>query len=64
MVNERIYELADLVRNVEMTDAEREVQRMNFAYGNCHIENPSVTRQVVREAMRQLKEERGGTGLS
>jgi hypothetical protein len=34
-------------RDYQMTDAEREEQRRSFVYGNCSIENPAVTREVV-----------------
>lgn len=30
-----------------MTDAERSAQVRSFAYGNCAIENPAVTREMV-----------------
>lgn len=30
-----------------MTPAELRAQRISFAYGNCSIENPSITREMV-----------------
>jgi hypothetical protein len=42
-------ELIRWARGYEMTPAEREAQRRSFAYGNCAIENPLVTRQMVDE---------------
>jgi hypothetical protein len=42
-------ELIRWARGYEMTPVEREAQRRSFAYGNCAIENPLVTRQMVDE---------------
>lgn len=33
-----------------MYDAEKEVQRQSFAYGNAHVENDHVTRDMVAAA--------------
>jgi hypothetical protein len=64
MVHERMHDALEKALQVEMTEAEREVQRMNFAYGTCHIENPKVTRQSVREAAKRLKERGRGEKLA
>ena len=46
-----IEKRADHVRrNTTMTEADKEQQRRSFAWGNVHIENPRVTRQMVDEA--------------
>lgn len=45
--------LRDLVAEAKrfpMTDEQRQQQRLSFAYGNCAIDNPLVTRQVVQDA--------------
>lgn len=47
--------LLQRAREVRMTPAEREVQRMNFAYGNAHLENDAITREVVRRAIQRLQ---------
>ena len=39
------------------TKKEREAQRQSFAYGNTNLHNPSITREVVAEAARELEEE-------
>lgn len=39
--------LIEAARHVTMTPAEREEQRRSFAFGNCAIENPLVTRELV-----------------
>ena len=38
-----------------MTEAEKEEQARSFAYGNCAIGNPHVTREMVDEAAERLK---------
>ena len=52
-----LKELLELARNHKMTAAEREAQRRSFVYGNLHIENPNVTREIVDKAA-----ERGAKG--
>lgn len=41
--------LVEQARQMRMTAAEREEQRRTFAYGNTHIENPYITREIVDE---------------
>jgi hypothetical protein len=33
-----------------MTPAELRLQRISWAYGNCAIENPNITREMVEKA--------------
>jgi hypothetical protein len=47
-------ELVERARRVKMTPEQEEAQRQSFAYGNCHIDNPRVTRSMVEEAARNL----------
>jgi len=42
--------LMDAARGKTMSNDEKEAQRRSFAYGNAHIENDRVTRQMVDEA--------------
>jgi hypothetical protein len=37
-----------------MSEADRAAQRRSFVYGNCNIDNPKVTREVVEEAERAV----------
>jgi hypothetical protein len=37
-------------QKVKMTDAQLREQRLSFVYGNTHIENARITRQMVAEA--------------
>ena len=62
MASERLEELLEAARAVEMSDAEREEQRRSFAFGNANIENPRVTRELVdRVADRMAREQREAT---
>ena len=38
------------VTKIDMTPAEVREQRRSFAYGNTHIENSTVTREMVAKA--------------
>lgn len=49
---ERLLEAA---RKRPMSPSEREDQRRSFAYGNAHIENDRVTRDMVANAAERLK---------
>jgi hypothetical protein len=49
-MNANLQKLIDASRNKQMSAEEQEAQRRSFAYGNAHIENERVTRQMVDEA--------------
>jgi hypothetical protein len=53
-MSERLKKLIDASRGKVMTEAEKEAQRRSFAYGNAHIENERVTRQMVDEAAEKI----------
>jgi len=40
---------------VQMSEEEKEKQRISFAYGNCAIENPDITKEDVARAARKSK---------
>jgi hypothetical protein len=44
-----LEELVVRARNITMTTAQLRVQRQSFAYGNTHIENERITREMVAE---------------
>jgi hypothetical protein len=46
--------LIELARYYKMTDAEKREQHRSFVYGNCHIENERITREMVDEADEKL----------
>lgn len=47
--------LLEQARNHQMTDAERERQRISFAYGNLKLSNPKTTKGGVVRAAEKLK---------
>ncbi len=53
-MNAKLQKLIDASRDRPMSEAEQEAQRRSFAYGNAHIENERVTRQMVDEAAEKL----------
>jgi hypothetical protein len=52
-------ELVSRARRVEMTPAELREQRRSFVYGNTHIENELITREMVAEIDQRLEGEKG-----
>lgn len=41
--------LVEKARRIEMTPDQQREQRQSFVYGNTHIENDRITRQMVAE---------------
>ncbi len=51
-------------RKVQMTEAQMREQRLSFVYGNTHIENDIITREMVAQADEKIaKEEAENQGL-
>jgi hypothetical protein len=44
-----LQELVERARKIEMTPEQIGEQRRSFAYGNTHIENERITRQMVAD---------------
>ena len=57
---ERLIEKAKQVGS--FTKAEKEEHRRSFAYGNTHIENSRITRELIDQEAEKLK--RNGTQQS
>ena len=53
-MTEELQELVERARKIEMTPDQITAQRQSFAYGNTHIENDRITREMVAEADRKL----------
>ena len=49
-----LEKLIDASRGTPMTEAQKEAQRRSFAYGNAHIENERVTREMVDAAAEKI----------
>ncbi len=56
-MGEELLELVKRAREIEMTPAQLREQRQSFVYGNTHIENDRITREMVAEADRKVEHE-------
>lgn len=52
-----IHDLVTRARKITMTTYERREQRRSFVYGNTHIENERVTREIVDQVDEQLEKD-------
>jgi hypothetical protein len=57
-MTKELQELVERARKIEMTPDEVTAQRRSFAYGNTHIENERITRQMVAEADRKIAQQK------
>jgi hypothetical protein len=53
-----LQELIERTRKIEMTPEQIGEQRRSFAYGNTHIENERITREMVNELDSHLEEQK------
>jgi len=56
-MGKELEELVSRARTIEMTADQLRVQRRSFAYGNTHIENERITREMVAELDSRLESE-------
>jgi hypothetical protein len=54
-MTEHLQKLVEAARRAPFPHEEREAQRRSFAYGNTHIENDRITREMVDEQAETLK---------
>jgi hypothetical protein len=54
-MTKELESLVERARKVEMTPTELREQRRSFVYGNTHIENDAITREMVAEADRKVE---------
>jgi hypothetical protein len=54
-----LQELIERARKIEMTGDQLGEQRRSFAYGNTHIENERITREMVADIDAQLHAKKG-----
>ncbi|HEY9091476.1 hypothetical protein [Parasphingorhabdus sp.] len=59
-MSEHLEKLIEAARQREMSNAEKEAQRRSFAYGNAHIENDRVTREMVNQAADKIGKSHNG----
>jgi hypothetical protein len=53
-----LQELIERARGIEMTPAQLREQRRSFAYGNTHIENERITREMINDLDSRIESER------
>jgi hypothetical protein len=53
-----LQELVNRTRTIEMTPAQLREQRQSFAYGNTHIENDRITREMIATLDAKLEAEK------
>jgi hypothetical protein len=54
-MTKNLEELVIRARKITMTAAQLREQRQSFAYGNTHIENGRITREMVAEADEKIE---------
>jgi len=54
-MTKNLEELITRARKITMTAAQLREQRQSFAYGNTHIENDRITREMVAEADKKIE---------
>lgn len=51
----RLEELVEATKKIELSSEQKEEQRRSFAYGNTNIENSRITRETVDREAEALK---------
>jgi hypothetical protein len=54
-MTKELQALVERARSIEMTPTQLREQRQSFVYGNTHIENEDITRELVAEVDRKLE---------
>ena len=53
-MSRELEELVEKARSIEMTPEQLREQRRGFVYGNTHIENELITRELVAQVDEEL----------
>lgn len=56
-MTDALQDLIAKAQKVKMDDEQMREQRLSFVYGNTHIENDRITREMVIEADKKVSEE-------
>lgn len=56
-MTDALQELIAKARTIKMDDNQMREQRLSFVYGNTHIENSRITREMVEEADKRVTED-------
>lgn len=57
------YQAIEAARAYRMTEVEREEQLIRRVYGNIHLEQPAVTKEMVRELVTKHRRQEKPMGL-
>jgi hypothetical protein len=63
-VSKELEYLIEAAKDREMTENERELQRVSFAYGNTHFENERITKDTVNRAAEKIRADNAKDGRS
>lgn len=63
-MSDALEELIAKAQKIQMTDAQAREQRLSFVYGNTHIENDRITREMVAAADEKIAKEEASGHLS
>ncbi|WP_419906981.1 hypothetical protein [Hoeflea sp.] len=56
-MTEALEALIEKAQKIQMTEDQQREQRLSFVYGNTHIENERITRDMVRDADDKVSKE-------
>jgi hypothetical protein len=56
-MTEYLERLIEKTKHIQMTEEQKREQRISFVYGNTHIENSNITREMVAEADAKVLQE-------
>jgi hypothetical protein len=54
-MSDELNRLIELARKVEMSESDKQMQRISFAYGNTRLENDYITWDTVKKADEELR---------
>lgn len=57
-MTDELQALVERARTIRMTPEQQREQRLSFVYGNTHIENDRITREMVEEADKKIEGEK------
>jgi hypothetical protein len=52
-----LEKLIEKAKHIQMSEEQKREQRISFVYGNTHIENSNITREMVAEADAKVLQE-------
>ena len=62
LAEEKLAELINRAKTIEMTDDQKEAQRRDWVYGNTKLSNPNITRELVNEVVAEQKTAKASRG--